>query len=212
MVNVRSCEIPRSVLQADTIIVSCGLANFEQSSWSTHRRHEFWGSHEELDTGENNDKFVRSFEDNYLGMCDDRSIWAIDCRKFDDPDRSLRKHSGRTPIITKSILESENYHALHSRLSDGMHRFFSSKNIGIMICRSGRHRSVANAEFWSNMLARCSRHQHSVSLLHLFELDFWKIRVRENVRNAANSLSDIFRHTTTVSELSVHDMLPCPIQ
>ena len=51
MVNVRSCEIPRSVLQADTIIVSCGLANFEQSSWSTHRRHEFWGSHEELDTG-----------------------------------------------------------------------------------------------------------------------------------------------------------------
>ena len=28
MVNVRSCEIPRSVLQADTIIVSCGLANF----------------------------------------------------------------------------------------------------------------------------------------------------------------------------------------
>ena len=212
MVNVRSCEIPRSVLQADTIIVSCGLANFEQSSWSTHRRHEFWGSHEELDTGENNDKFVRSFEDNYLGMCDDRSIWTIDCRKFDDPDRSLRKHSGRNPIITKSILESENYHALHSRLSDGMHRFFSSKNIVIMICRSGRHRSVANAEFWSNTLARCSRHQHSVSLLHLSELDFWKIRVRENVRNAANSLSDIFRHTTTVSELSVHDMLPCPIQ
>ena len=29
--NVRS-EIPRSVLQADTIVVSCGLASFEQSS------------------------------------------------------------------------------------------------------------------------------------------------------------------------------------
>ena len=28
MVNVRSQEFPRSVLQADTIIVSCGLANF----------------------------------------------------------------------------------------------------------------------------------------------------------------------------------------
>ena len=41
MVNVRSCEIPRNVLQADTIVVSCGLANFEQSSLSTHRRHEF---------------------------------------------------------------------------------------------------------------------------------------------------------------------------
>ena len=41
MVNVRGCEIPRHVLQADTIVVNCGLANFEQSSWSTHRRHEF---------------------------------------------------------------------------------------------------------------------------------------------------------------------------
>ena len=40
MVNVRGCEIPRNVVQADTIVVSCGLANFEQSSWSTHRRHE----------------------------------------------------------------------------------------------------------------------------------------------------------------------------
>ena len=42
MVNVRGCEIPRNVLQADTMVVRCGLANFEQSSWSTHRRHEFW--------------------------------------------------------------------------------------------------------------------------------------------------------------------------
>ena len=41
-VNGRGCEIPRNVLQSDTIVVSCGLANFEQSSWSTHRRHEFW--------------------------------------------------------------------------------------------------------------------------------------------------------------------------
>ena len=39
MVNVRGCEIPRTVPQVDTIFVSCGLANFEQSSWSTHRRH-----------------------------------------------------------------------------------------------------------------------------------------------------------------------------
>ena len=52
MVNVRSCEIPRSVLQADTIVVTCGLANFEQSSWSTHRRDEFCRTHEELHTME----------------------------------------------------------------------------------------------------------------------------------------------------------------
>ena len=72
MVNVRSCEIPKSVLQADTILVSCGLPNFEQSSWSTHLR-----------TKEDCDKFVRSFKPNYTGMCDGRSMWTIDCRKFD---------------------------------------------------------------------------------------------------------------------------------
>ena len=32
MVNVRGREISRNVLQADTIVVSCGLANFEQCS------------------------------------------------------------------------------------------------------------------------------------------------------------------------------------
>ena len=108
-------------------------------------------------------------------MCKDRSIWTIDCRRFDDPDndRSMRKHIGRNPKITKSIPESGNFHALHDRLYDGMHRFFSDKNIVIMGCRSGRHRSVANAELWSNTLTRCSRHQHSVSLLHLSGMDFF---------------------------------------
>ena len=123
------CDIPRNVLQADSIVVSCGLANFEQSSWSTHRRHEFWGTHEEFHTKEDYDKFVRSFKNNYSGMCDGRSIWTIDCRKFDDPDNnwSLRKRIGRNPRIMMSILESENYHALHRRLYDGMHWSFSSK-------------------------------------------------------------------------------------
>ena len=42
MVNVRSREFPRCVLQANTIMVSCGLANFERTSWSTQRSHESW--------------------------------------------------------------------------------------------------------------------------------------------------------------------------
>ena len=195
MVNVRSREFPKSVLQADTIIVSCGLANFERTSWSTHRRHEFCVFYEELDTGADYDKFVGSFEDNYPGMWNGHSIWMIDCRKFDDPgrDKSLRNHIGRNPRIMKSIMESKNYHELQRRLYYRMPRFFSRKNIVIMICRSGRHRSVENAALWSNTLARYSRHQHSVSLLHLSELDFRKIRVRENVRNAVNSLTRIFQ-------------------
>ena len=186
MVNVRCRKLPRSVLQADTIVVSSGLANFERSSLSTQRRHEFWGSYEELNTGADYDKCVDSFEDNDPETCNGRSIWMIDCRKFDDPDSivNMRKHIGRNPRIMRSIMESKNYHELHSRLYDGMLRFVSSKDIVIMICRSGLCRSVANAELWSNTLARYSRHPHSVSLLHLSELDFWKIRVQENVRNA----------------------------
>ena len=118
MVNVLSREFPKSVLQADTIIVSCGLANFERTSWSTHRRHEFWGFYEELDTGADYDKFVGSFEDNYPEMWNGHSIWMIDWRKFDDPgrDKSLRNHIGRNPRIMKSIMESKNYHELQRRL------------------------------------------------------------------------------------------------
>ena len=168
MVNVRSRDFPRSVLQAAAIVVSCGLANFEQTSWSMQRRHEFWRSHEELDTGADYDKFVGSFEDNDTEMCNGRSIWMIDCRKLDDPnsDKSLRRHIGRNLRIMKFIMESKSYHELHSRLYDGMPRFFSSKNIVIMICRSRHHRSVANVQLCWNTLARYSRHQHSVSLLH----------------------------------------------
>ena len=46
--------------------MSCGLANFDQSSWSTHRRHEFWGSHDELEWEADYDEFVDSFKDNNL--------------------------------------------------------------------------------------------------------------------------------------------------
>ena len=37
MINARCREFQRSVLQADTIVVSCGLSNFERTSWSTSR-------------------------------------------------------------------------------------------------------------------------------------------------------------------------------
>ena len=35
---------PRSVLQADPIIVSCGPANFERTSWPTQRCQKIWGT------------------------------------------------------------------------------------------------------------------------------------------------------------------------
>ena len=99
MVNARCRDFPRSVLLADTIVESCGLGNFEQTSWSTQRRHKFWRCHDELETEADYHKFVDSFEDNYLGVCNGRSLWMIDCGMFDDPecDKSLRIHVGRNP-------------------------------------------------------------------------------------------------------------------
>ena len=48
------------------------------------------------------------------------------------------------------------------------------KNVLIMICNSGCHRSVANAESWSNFSTRYGRLLHSASPLHPSELDFRK--------------------------------------
>ena len=115
-------------------------------------------------------------EDNYPGVCDGRSVWMIDCRKLDDPEHDVKPgiHVGRNPRIMRSILGSKDYHELHSRLYEGISRFLSIKNVVIMICESGRHRSVANSELWSSTLSRYGRFLHSVSLIHLSEHDFWK--------------------------------------
>ena len=69
---------------------------------------------------------------------------------------------------------SKHYHELHSRLYDGMSRFLSGNGVVIMIRKSVRRRSVANAESWSKTLTRYDRLLRSVSLLHLSELGFWK--------------------------------------
>ena len=62
-----------------------------------------------------------------------------------------------------------------------------------MICRSGRHRSVANVELWSNTLARRSRRQHSASLLYLSELDFWKNTCAGKCSECSKQSTRIFR-------------------
>ena len=144
---------PRSVLQADTIIVSCGPANFERASWSTQRFHESWGPRDELATAADFDKFLGSFEDNYTGVCDGRSVWMTDCKKLDDLDcdKNPRIHVGRNP---RSNMGPKDCHEQHSRPYDDMYRFLSGKNVVVAMYKNGRRRSVANAGSRSNMLTR----------------------------------------------------------
>ena len=81
-------RLPRRVLEADSIIASCGVGNFERTSWSKQHTHKFGGSHDELATAADYDKFVESFEDNYPEVCDARSVWMVDCRKLDGTARA----------------------------------------------------------------------------------------------------------------------------
>ena len=99
MVNVRCRKLPRSVLQADTIVVNCGLANFERTSWSTQRRREFWDLSKNWTQGQTTTILFAVLKTTTLKCANGRSMWMIDCRKFDDPDseKSLRKHIGRNP-------------------------------------------------------------------------------------------------------------------
>ena len=63
--TIGDVRLPRRVLESDTIIVSCGLENFERNSWSKQHTHKFEGSHDELATVADYDKFAKSFENNY---------------------------------------------------------------------------------------------------------------------------------------------------
>ena len=133
----------------------------------------------------------------------------IDCRKFDDlgNDKSLREHTGRNPKIVKSILESENDHALHGRPYDGKYRFSLSEKHR---CHDMQKRTSSFLCERRVMVEHVGPLQSTSTLrfiVYLSEVDFWQNTVHENVRNAANSSSEFFRHTTTVSKLSVHDML-----
>ena len=83
------CRVPsRIVLQADTIIVSCGLKNSERTSCG--RRSALTNCdgrlHDELATAADYDKFDESFEENYPGVCDGRS--DMDDRLQEDIDGS----------------------------------------------------------------------------------------------------------------------------
>ena len=78
-----------------------------------------------------------------------------------------------------------------------MHWFFLSRNI--VICRSGQHRSVANAELCSNTWTRCSRHQHSISLLHLSDLDFWENTCARNFSECSKESLRVFQEQCTCS-------------
>ena len=122
------------------------------------------------------DKFLERIEDDNAEVCSGRSVWMIDNEKLDgsDQDKNLEIHVGRNLRIMKSVLGSKDCHEQNRHPYVGISQFFSAKNVLIMMCKSGCHRSDANAESWSNMLTRYGRLPYSVSVLLPSVLDFRK--------------------------------------
>ena len=146
--------LPKNVFWAVTIIVSCGLANFERTSFSTQRCPKF------LDRAMN-----RLQRQTTASSSKNSRTTTLECATVAQygwshagsstiPITTRRIHVGRNPRIMESILESRDYHELHSRLYEGISRFISAKNVMIILCESWCRRSVANAKLWSNTLTR----------------------------------------------------------
>ena len=180
IVNARCRECPRSVLQAETIVVSCALANFERTSFLGRRS-----------VVPNSGDVTMSWKLRQTTTCFSTVLktTTLECATVSENGWVIAK-------------------VRWFRLRQAMSRFFSSKNIVIMIYRSGSHRYVANADLWSKSLTRRCRRQHSASS-HQSCIS-GRTRVQESVRNT-NSLSESSRHITIASVLSVHHMLLCPI-
>ena len=97
MVDDSGRMLPRSVLEDDTIIVSCGLANFAR---------------DDVVATTNYVKFLAGFEHNYSEVCNDRSVWMMIVESSTIPTKTRKRGS-------------KGYHELHSRLYDDMSRFFT---------------------------------------------------------------------------------------
>ena len=156
--------IPHRTLDRPTIIVSCGLLNFETSAYANGSSLEFQDNFYEYRKGCGATKFLRevehshfekyptdakifleSFKANYPTLCRDRNIIVIDNTRFKNPglDYSLRGHLGIHPETLRGIVESEHFEVTNAplrRLRSDM------QNLVINVCRSGRHRTVGNAE------------------------------------------------------------------
>ena len=130
-----------------------------------------------------NDAMV-SVSSSGVSMCDLRAdTIVVRCGAVDElsrrsivshfvSDKNIRKHFGLHARVLRCVMDSDGHHENHHDLCTWLDRFFTGRNLLISICKSGRHRSVANAELWSNTLACLGRE------VELWRCLFWVHRRR----------------------------------
>ena len=143
-------------LAADTLLVTCGVLNFEDSNYAkqTTKAFQDWNGDNKVTPGylsrdadwsrEGRAVFLDSFRANYPDLVRGRNVILIDCTCFTDPrqDTSLRRHLGTHKETYRNLVEADEFAKVNKPLKKLR---TDQKNLVIDVCKSGRHRSVAQA-------------------------------------------------------------------
>ena len=152
---IHNMNMDQDVLDKDTIVVSCGLLNFEKGSYSLQKTSVIADRlKNKCEPGRLTTDptfrafFISSFKRNYPDLCKDktgkdRNIVVIDCTQFrHDPNDSkeLRSHKGTHWKTMNSIVKAPNFKEVHQPLTELR---VEDNNLVIDACKVGRHRSVS---------------------------------------------------------------------
>ena len=194
-------------LDANTVIVSCGMTNFESTVYTDGKQQKFRthlaNRKVEVDHFRKPKRayrddvkiFSESFKANYPTLCLGRDVYIIDCNGFDslEHDLLLRSHTGNHPTILKGIVESQKFAVINETLRE-LKPF--RKQLVINVCTSGRHQSVGNASgqkaVVQDQLYGVNANQRpdaTVQLLHLQADSHWE-RLCGTTGNTECSLCD----------------------
>ena len=173
------------VLDARSIVVSCGINNCVDSKHSNKSCREFsnWQSKTYgtmvkaghlSDNPAARERFLRSFRKNFPSLCEGRNIQVVDCTVFRNPghDEIGRRHTGAHPDIMHNVYTNKLFREVHSDLRSMTP---TGKNLVIIVCRSGRHRSVASALACSDVIQQrmYNGEQGTVCAVHLQQETHW---------------------------------------
>ena len=131
MVNVVCRVLPRHVMAADSIVVSCALTIFDRASFATRSATRFGNHVSALGPAQDHDKFSESLVANYPQLCVERNVYMIDCRQFrhSGNDKTLRSHVGLHPRILPTLVEGDEYGDVQRNSGPKLDRIMKGHNI-----------------------------------------------------------------------------------
>ena len=135
--------------------------------------------HFTLDSEEHERALMGSLRENFpvVANLDESQILFVDCRATGDPasDKSLRDHLGTYPPNMKHTTTNPKWVDWWKEVVPSAHRLLTEKEEAyvFLFCKSGRHRSVANADLMSRAIFDLYDVE-GVELDHLCDGPNWK--------------------------------------